>query len=334
MNNDLIYRAFRGEVTASELAALQAWRRASKENEAHFRQVTTLLQLIADRPPIVSPDDAPTAATLAVRAGPPMDVGRTSQSAWRRARRWWPAVAAAALATIWIGVTELRQQLPALSAFGADEIVTAGAEPTTVHLVDGTIVRLAPNSRLRVESDTRDRVVSLQGRAYLSVASRPGSSFTVRTPAGDAIVLGTRFQVEATNEQVRVVVVEGRVALRSPEGVLPAIQLGAGEMSEIVAGAVSSAVEVPDVHRVVDWAGRVLVFNAAPLDSVAAELEREYDAAVEIADPVLAERTISGWFVDRSLEEVVAVVCAAIAAGCSTHDGVVRIGGGAAPGAR
>ena len=58
---------------------------------------------------------------------------------------------------------------------------------------------------------------------------------------------------------------------------------------------------------------------------MAQEIERVYRVRVEISDAQLAQRVITAWFRDKSLDQVVDVVCLAVAARCSIEDGVVRI---------
>jgi ferric-dicitrate binding protein FerR (iron transport regulator) len=195
----------------------------------------------------------------------------------------------------------------------------------TVRLGDGTIVRLAPQSRLEVSAASgrgrRLREVKLEGEAFFAVAKHAGSPFTVRTRHGDALVLGTRFDVRVQKDDVRVVVVEGRVAVSSGG---QEVQVGKGQMA---VAAVSHQTTVSSVERpeeLLDWLRHSLVFQATPLDQVAAEIRRRYQVRVDL-DSALANRTVTAWFTSQSLEEVVTIVCRVAGASCSTRDGRVVI---------
>jgi len=90
-------------------------------------------------------------------------------------------------------------------------------------------------------------------------------------------------------------------------------------------GETAPVVRVPDIGAVVQWTGDFLAFQSTPLRDAAQEIERVYRVRVEISDAQLAQRVITAWFRDKSLDQVVDVVCLAVAARCSIEDGVVRI---------
>src|SRR5687768_17470922 len=64
----------------------------------------------------------------------------------------WSLAGAGLLTAAAIGFFVLRPDLPTSgeTAFGTGELVTGSSESTTVRLGDGSVVRLGPDSRLRV----------------------------------------------------------------------------------------------------------------------------------------------------------------------------------------
>lgn len=52
---------------------------------------------------------------------------------------------------------------------------------------------------------------------------------------------------------------------------------------------------------------------------VARELEQMYGVHIVIGDSVIAYRTVSGTFTDRTVEQVVGVVCTVASARCETR---------------
>ena len=105
-----------------------------------------------------------------------------------------------------------RASTAEIPGWGASEVVTGANELATVKLGEGTVVRLAPSSRLRVLAG-RGRSVALEGRAFFAVQRMAQYPLLVRTAAGDARVLGTRFELATDDGGLRLRVVEGRVAL-------------------------------------------------------------------------------------------------------------------------
>ena len=67
--------------------------------------------------------------------------------------------------------------------WGATEVVTGATELATVQLGEGSVVRLAPSSRLRVLAG-RERAVHLEGRAFFAVERMPTPPATRHTRRG------------------------------------------------------------------------------------------------------------------------------------------------------
>jgi transmembrane sensor len=323
--DELISRSLEGRINEAGSARLQAWREHSPGNEAHYREATRLVRRVAAALTLSDVPPPPPVRSLIARArrarprwAPRSELGRISSGAMAAAGAGLAAAAVVALA-LWTGPAS-----PEFS-FGKGEFVTGGAETATVVLGDATIVRLGPNSRLRIPGNQGSREVELEGQAFFAVAELPGYPFRVRTEAGEARVLGTRFELRTSDRDLRLVVLEGKVALASATEEL---EVEAGEISFITEGRTSSAIRVDDARTLVPWLERFLVFQATPLREVARELESQYGRRVEISDVVLEDLTVTGWYADKSFEEVVAIVCGVLRADCSISEGVTRISAG------
>ena len=314
---ELIYRSRKQGLSPSEEEALAAWRSASPANEAHYRDTLRLLDLggsalRARVPPRPSAD-----AVLRRAAG--IEAGERARTASRRPALLFGTLALATAA----GLSFLLLRANVADPEPGREFATGSAESSTVTLTDGSVVRLAPDSRLRVAARPREREVELEGRAYFAVARDPdGAPFRVVTSAGVAEVLGTRFDLQSRGDDLRLVVVEGRVAL---EGDGAPVVVGAGEMSRVSAGTVSTPVGI-DVGPVVAWLERFIVFQETPASEVAAELERVYGVRVEIADTTLSRHTVTGSFSDQSFADAFGKVCEVLQAACSVQGGTATIG--------
>lgn len=315
----LLARSLKGEASPEEEDAVRAWRRASPENDAEYRQLARLVEWAVRLPERLEIPPRPSAAELIRRGSPPRVIDLRGR--FSRGRRAWLAAAAAVVALLGAYLYRSRSHGTA-SGFGVQELVTSDTETSTLELQDGTVIRLAPSSRLRVLGGRGRREVALEGRSFLAVAQQHGAPFVIRTGAGEVTVLGTRIDVEARGRDLRLVVVEGRAALSTPGG---RTEVTAGEMGRILNGEAAGVVKVPDVGSIVGWTGTFLAFQSTPLGDAAREIERVYGVRVEIQDDNLAQRVITAWFWDKSLAEVLDVVCLAVAARCSSEAGVVRI---------
>lgn len=317
--NELILRSLQGIASERDEQELLRWRNASEENEKRYRELARVWAMAEAGDEFMTPGPPPEADEVIRRAEEGDSVVPSVPDRMRGRLAAWGGRAAAAAALILFGfvVSEFRTETPMDLGFGADEFVTGASETATVGLRDGTVIRLAPDSRLRLTGDMRAREVSLAGRAYFAVAKQEGRPFRIRTTAGEVTVLGTRFDLETDREDLRLVVVEGRVAV-SARGREAAVE--AGELSRVLEGTLLPVVQVPDVQSLVEWKGDFLAFQATPLVEAAREIERHYGVEIEIRNPALAERTITTWLSDRSLEEVLRIVCAVAVAECSTGD--------------
>lgn len=318
--DELILRSLAGRAGELDSDRLARWRRAATANEEYYTEVAEVWRLTElARPMVVS--IPPTAEELISLASSPK--GRHRWSHLLSNRRSF-ALVAASIATILLTATLLVSTFffqPHTNQLNVSKFVTGESEMATVVLDDGSVVRLAPKSRLQFHYSRKAREVSLSGRAFFAVTAdrRP---FTVRTELGDAFVVGTRFEIMADEDDLRLIVVEGEVSLNS--GAHTA-HLGAGEISEVAKGTEPTVRRVDDVFELIDWIDDFIAFEATPLRTIASELERRYGVQVEIGDADLAERTVSAWFTDQSLDEIVAILCRITDASCSFQNSSIYI---------
>jgi len=309
--DEQIAASLKGETTEVEEIRLREWRRASLANEKRYRELARLWAdaEVAGTP--VSTLGPPSAAQLLARLERPRGAPRPI-AAWTRR-----ALALAAVLVLGVGLGRFLLVGSPSSSFGAAELSTGPSESVTVRLDDGSTLQLGPESRLRLGRASRRREVWLDGRAYFAVAKQNRRPFQVHTASGDALVLGTRFEVRTGQRDFRLVVVEGRVAVAAGG---ERVEVAAGEMSQVLDGARPVVVKVADPFATIGWTEGVLMFQATPLHQVAAEVSRRYRVHVRIADSSLTTRTVSGTFVNRTFPQVMTVVCGVVEARCSLSD--------------
>lgn len=317
MDDELLFRVLKGHASADEQALVTRWRSASQEHEARFDALRQIL-------------DAASRGHRRVVSDPPVTLEILEEAARRREHgrarsRWWRrgslALATAAAAVLAIGAWVISRRPASLSV---TELVTGPDETSTISLTDGTVVRLGGSSQLRIDPKGDQRAVRLKGRAYFAVAKQHGRPFRVETEAGNVVVLGTRFDVDARAADLRTIVVEGKVAVSAARG--GETRVVAGQMARVVDGKLLPTVRIPDASGETTWVGRFLAFQNTPLRQVARDIERVYGVRVTV-DSSIAERTVTTWLADRPLEEVLRIVCGASLTTCSQEQNVVSISG-------
>ena len=318
-------RVLSGDAEPIEERRLAAWRAETPQNDQLFQDLSAIWPVSG----IPSTHDErlsspPTLETI-VRRG---DALRRQDERRRFARAFsrpgiWPFAAAAAIATVSLGIWIGRGESPGGELAGT-EFVARSTEATTVALADGSFVRLDPGSTVRFSTDGEKREAWLSGRAFFGVASDPDRPFVVRTDLGETTVLGTRFEVRSREDELRVIVVEGRVALISTHG--RSTELTKGQVARLETDGDFSVATVRDVYDLLDWDGGVLVFQGTSLAQVAEEVAAHFGVTVTVQDG-LSARSLTAWFADDSLQEVVESICLLVGAECEIDADGVRIGG-------
>ena len=250
---------------------------------------------------------------------------RRGSSVWRRIM--YPTLAAALVAAV---VVRARHHDPvAAPPLPPEEtFATANRERAELRLSDGTRIRLAPASHIRVAADfgDRGRAVYLDGQGYFEVAHDVDRPFTVYAGKTIARDLGTEFAVRNYSEDraVQVVVRKGAVAM-SGVG-----RLNAGDVGRLEIDGTSSLTRGVAVDSLLTWLDGRLVFHDAPLATVLAELRRWHDVDVHLADPALGTLPFTGVLTDASFRSSISLVAATLGLRVRNTRGRVtldRIGG-------
>lgn len=123
---------------------------------------------------------------------------------------------------VWTSGTAEPFQIIELSESDFIEEVNTSDKVLKIHLVDGTVVSLTRDSRLRYAKDFSglpNREVHLKGEAFFEVAKNPQQPFLVHANELTTKVLGTSFTVTAFENQKDIVVAvkEGKVTVFSSQ---------------------------------------------------------------------------------------------------------------------
>lgn len=209
--------------------------------------------------------------------------------------RAWGWAAAAGVAMV-VGVLAWRMQPQA--PVPEQRYATAVGEQRAVELADGTALLLDTGTTVKVRLDGRQRQVDVEGgRVQLVVRDDP-RPFLVHAGAATIRDIGTTFQVRRDAAGTHVGLVEGVVVVSAvaSNGPAASVQLAPGEQVSVEASAGFAPVEAFDISVAEGWTQGELVFKEHRLDSLLAEANRYSKTKLTLADPALADITVSGVF--------------------------------------
>src|SRR5262249_25289438 len=138
----------------------------------------------------------------------------------------------------------------------------------------------------------------------------------------------TRFDVSAypDDHEARVVVAEGRVALRPAAGaVADRVVLGGGDVGRLGAGGRIAGLRGGAVGHYLAWAGGRVVFEGTPWSEAVSRLGRWYGLRFTLADRALGDKRMSASFQDESAAEVLQLMAATLGVSIVRHGRAVTI---------
>lgn len=179
----------------------------------------------------------------------------------------------------------------------------------TFILPDSSSVTLAPGSTLNIQKHKDKRLVNMTGKVYFEVRRDERAPF--RVDVGDCFVkvLGTRFQVcasdDGSDEVASVSVVSGKVrfsASESSEGII----LTKGMSAALHYGTEIPEEITPEHPNPAAWATGEFVYDSTPLDEVLSELADYY--GVSLSAPNSDSHQLTGQFSTASLEDILSLI--------------------------
>ncbi|QNK70969.1 FecR domain-containing protein [Variovorax sp. PAMC26660] len=195
------------------------------------------------------------------------------------------------------------------------EYATAIGERKRVMLADGTELNLNTGSEVQVVFSPRRRLIVLRrGELFVRTGADTGAmlghrTFWVEAPHARFEALGTRFGVRQADNETRLSMTEGRVAIHA--GDAPAVIAQAGDGYIIRANTTEPQRIVDRSFETDAWTDGALVAKQMRLDAFVAELAR-YRSTPLRCDADVASLRVSGVFqlggpdpVGRALEALV-----------------------------
>lgn len=193
------------------------------------------------------------------------------------------------------------QSPPAASA----EYETGVGGHKIVSLNDGSRVELNTDTQIKAAVDGDGRAVWLdRGEAFFDVAKQSGEKFVIYAGARTITVLGTKFSVRRSGDEVVVAVLEGRVRVQD------APAFGRDRQATITAGDIAVARDgntivtksADAVQSQLAWRNGMLEFDGTTLASAVEQFNRYNRKQLVLSDSSLAGIRIDGSFRARNVD--------------------------------
>jgi transmembrane sensor len=220
-----------GELDGSRRAEAEALLARSPAARAAYDRLAELRALTVALPDPLLPSAARRRVGDAVLAA--LDAGR-------RRRRVWIAAAATltlAAAALLLALAPWKRA-PVPPVVAERQVRTGPGEHRLLEIGDRATAFVGERSVVELDGDTPPRIVS--GRVRFVVKPDKDHPWTVATPAADATVHGTEFDVDVNDDTTEVRVARGEVEVKNALG---ARTLWAGEMARARVGAAPRRIE-------------------------------------------------------------------------------------------
>lgn len=183
------------------------------------------------------------------------------------------------------------------------EFYVASGNHKTIFLPDSSKVIVNADSKITYNPANwdKERKLQLEGEAFFEV--KKGSKFTVETKMGAIEVLGTSFNVFCRNSLADVACFTGKVKVSN-------------KLNEFEILTKGKAVKIDDSglrqyafakKTEAKWFEGEFYFNAAPLETVFEELQRQYNVTIELPD--VSKRVYTGKFNNKNIEKALVNIC-------------------------
>ncbi len=214
----IIERYLFGQTTDEETASFLEWLEESEENKEYYAHLAAIFA--ANRALATCEKRS---ESMLIRLNERIDAEEDNPAARpRRKKRWYYA---AAVAGIVIGILlglKLSEQEPVVPETQYYTYTNTSSDVQAIVLRDNSRIWLRSGSVLEcdVTAESAVRTVKLSGAAYFDIARDTLRPFIVKTNGIAVKVLGTRFSVETSLNDVKTTVVleSGSVRLQTPEG--------------------------------------------------------------------------------------------------------------------
>lgn len=290
MNQDVLFKYFKGSATLDQEKQILDWVDASSENKKAFQKERMLYDIA-----LFSDEKQQRKETKKVRILPLL--------------RWSARIAAVVVVAISCGFLLKEYQYSQVAQL--QTISVPAGQRAQITLADGTRVWLNAKSTLTYASNfgRAERNVSLEGEAFFEVAKNKGIPFYVHTEKNKVRVVGTSFNVcayEGSNE-FETTLIEGIVDIYATGMEKPITRLQKNEFFADYGGKLKKTI-LPS-YDYLRWKEGLYCFDDSELRHIFSRLELYYNVKITANNPELLSYRITAKFKEKDgIEHILKVI--------------------------
>ena len=194
-------------------------------------------------------------------------------------------------------VNDTAEMKQSITEEGFNQMIVPFGKRSNLILSDGTRVWVNSGSRLVYAPvfKGKSREVFLEGEAYFEVAKDEKKPFYVRTDAFKVKVYGTKFDVQAyqQNNEYNTILIEGKVSLQANNGgILSSERFIFPDQKAMLSADKDDflVTEVANIDNFIAWKEGYLIFKNEAFQSILKRVSRYYNINIELNEEMQIKR--------------------------------------------
>jgi transmembrane sensor len=315
----LIGKELSGNITEAELKELHGWKAENSEHLKIYEECKLIFDKALSEGNIQPNTDA---AWLKLST-------RIATSNIRRTPllKLWHYAVAATIAIMLLGSFWVYPQIS--TYFGSEDrskwlsVINKDDDPKTIQMPDGSTIILNSNTEIKYPEKFDKRSVEIKGEAFFKVVYNPKKTFKVLSDKTEIEVLGTSFNVRQKNDEVFVMVENGKVNF-SAEGQAPILLLsGKGAVYNILSKKISPRIN----QNASAWSTKSFRFQNTPVNEIISTLSNVYALKIEVSSESLLKCEFNGVFDNIAPDNILHALSFSMGAKLSFENGVYTLTG-------
>ena len=315
----LIAKELSGNITEDELKDFQSWKSEKIEHHKLYDECKLIFEKAQTEDKISLESDA---AWLKLSK-------RIAASKKKRTPilKIWHYATAALIALMLLGSYWVYPQIS--TYFAAEDrsnwlsVKNTQDEPKTIQMPDRSTIILNKNAEIRYPEKFDNRAVELKGEALFKVAYNPKKAFKIFAAETEIEVLGTTFNVNQKDNEVFVMVEDGKVNFSAKDVKPVSLLAGKGAFYNSLTKKISPKINL----NAAAWNTKTFRFQNTPVSDILTSLSDVYGLKVQVSSDALLQCQFNGVFDNIAPENILHAISFSIGAKLTFENNIYTLNG-------